>query len=138
MAETRSRRRSSKMKWVFLFLPSITTCTTTTDISAWKKNLCTKCMYGFRDEETRNKVCDYLSTVSGIDYDRFKHTVNESIKDIRPIVYKIYELFDEFEITELTRLMKKVLLEGLRHTDRNIQKVSGFLLRNMELVKMLN
>ena len=103
-----------------------------------EKNLCTKCMYGFRDEETRNKVCDYLSTVSGIDYDRFKHTVNESIKDIRPIVYKIYELFDEFEITELTRPMKKVLLEGLRHTDRNIQKVSGFLLRNMELVKTLN
>ncbi len=78
------------------------------------------------NEETRNKVCDYLSTVSGIDYDRFKHTVNESIKDIRPIVYKIYELFDEFEITELTRPMKKVLLEGLRHTDRNIQSFRIF------------
>ena len=102
------------------------------------KNLCTKCMYGFRDEETRNKVCDYLSAVSGIDYDQFKYTVNESIRDIRPIVYKIYELFDEFEITELTRPMKKVLLEGMKHTDRNIQKVSGFLLRNMELIKTLN
>lgn len=95
-------------------------------------------MYGFRDEETRNKVSNYLSAVSGIDYDQFKYTVNESILDIRPIVYKIYELFDEFEITELTRPMKKVLLEGLKNTDRNIQKVSEFLLRNMELIKTLN
>lgn len=57
------------------------THTTMIDISVWKKNLCTKCMYGFRDEETRNKVCDYLSAVSGIDYDQFKYTVNESIKE---------------------------------------------------------
>lgn len=100
-----------------------------------EKNLCTKCMYGFRDEETRNEVCNYLSAVSGINYDQFKHTVNESISDIRPVVYKIYELFDECEITELTKPMRKILIEGLKHTDKNIQKLSKFLLRNMELIK---
>lgn len=102
------------------------------------KNLCTKCMYGFRDEETRNEVTTYLSAVSGIDYNQFKHNVNEKYIDIRPIIYKIYELFNEFEITDLTKDTKKILIEGLFNSDKYIKKLSRFLLNNMELIKIHN
>lgn len=102
------------------------------------RNLCTKCMYGFRDEETRNKVIDYLNSVSGIDYETFKKSVNESKKDIRPIIYKIYELCDEYEVTDLTISMKRILEKGLLLDDKYVRNVSDFLLKNMELFQMRN
>jgi hypothetical protein len=94
----------------------------------------TKCMFGFRDEETQNKVANYLSSISGIDYDQFKHTVNESTKTIRQIIYRIADLHDDYDIDELTPEMHEVLQQGLKDEDFAVRKIAQLLLEEMELI----
>ena len=93
----------------------------------------TKCMYGFRDNETREKVVEYLSGVSGINYEQYKHDIKESSKDIRQIIYNIADLHDDYEIYELSEEMEDVLKQGTTDKDMIIRKISKLLLEEMEL-----
>ena len=90
-------------------------------------------MYGFRDNETREKVVDYLSSVSGINYEQYKHDINESSIDIRKIIYNIADLHDDYEIYELSEEMEDVLKQGTTDKDMIIRKISKLLLEEMEL-----
>lgn len=100
------------------------------------KTLCTKCMFGFKDEETRNKVIDYLNSVSGIDYETFKRSVNENMLEIDSIIQQIDELFWDYDVNELTVDMKNVLIQGLHSNNKYIKNISSELLDKMELILM--
>lgn len=101
------------------------------------KILCTKCMYGFRDEETRDKIKNYLTSVSGIDYKTFKDSVNKSTKNIDRIVVKIDELNSD-GIEELTEEMYSVLIEGTVSKNNRISAIAWDLLKHMEKIVEFN
>ena len=101
------------------------------------KNLCTKCMYGFRDEETRDKVKEYLTAVSGIDYKTFKDSINENTRKIDKIVVKIDELNSD-GIEELTNDMYTALVEGTQSENKHVSAIAWDLLKNMEKIVEYN